>query len=141
MNLQKLLDKLRKREGVTERPDPTPVEAPFKFQRPKDLATMVREAVQSAHLAQLAQQEGFDTFEEYDDFDVSDDDENQMTSDHELVYEPDLEREVTKYEKAHLDKSRAEFDKFVKHKQAEAAKAKRVKKKPVEKPADDDDED
>lgn len=123
-NIRKLLEN---RKGVVETPDPTPVEAPFKFNRPKDLATMVREAVQSQHLAQLAQAEGFDSFEEWDDYDVED--EDSMESEHDLVRDEDLEREVPRYEKRHLDKSRREFDEFYKQKQKEARDAARLKKK------------
>lgn len=123
-NIRKLLEK---REGVVETPDPTPVEAPFKFDRPKDLATLVREAVRSQHLAQLAQAEGFDSFEEWDDYEIED--EDSMESEHDLVRDDDLEREVPRYEKRHLDKSRREFDEFVKAKQKEARNAARLKKK------------
>lgn len=132
MDLKRLWKKLGERGGVHETPDPTPVAAPFKFDRPKSLAEMVREAVQGHALAAAAAREGYDTFEEWDDYEPEDD--NDLSTEHELVHDPDLDREVTKYEKRHLDADRARFDEFVKHKQAEARKAKKEAKKVKEDP-------
>lgn len=115
--IQKLL---AGRAGVREQLDPTPVEAPFKFTKPPALAELVRQAVQG-HISQLAQTEGFDSFEEFDDFEV---DEEDMSSEHDLLFDPDLDREVTRYEKRHLDESRKTFDKFVAEKQKESKRKK-----------------
>lgn len=125
--IQKLL---KNREGVTETPDPTPVEAPFKFARPKSLSELVREA----QFQSVVAQEGFDTFEEYDDFEVED--ENDLSTDHDLLYEPDLEREITRAEKRQMDASKKMFDAKVKERKEEEARYKKFRAKMEKEKAD-----
>lgn len=123
MDYKKIWDMLSKRKGVTEVLDPTPVAAPFKFTRPKSLSELVREA----QFSQVVRDAGYDTFEDFDDFEVED--ENDMSSEHELVHDPDLEREVTRAEKRQMDMSRKMFDAEVARRQKEEREYKKFKER------------
>lgn len=57
-----------------EVPDPTPVEVPFKWRRPKDIHEMIAEAVQSHELQRKWSEEGRESWDEANDFEVGDED-------------------------------------------------------------------
>lgn len=101
---------MSKREKNTvrrhEATDPMPMTLPVQFQKPPTLAEQI-----ARHLGaqkRWEEQHALETAE--DALDFGDDDEDEPTSIHELVFDPELNRELTRYEKAALDKSRARFD-------------------------------
>lgn len=129
MNLKALVKKLASRPKFTEKPDPKPIAAPFKFDKPKSLTELVQEAVASAQFRMMVEREGAGTIDDFDDFgDESDMDELDFESGHELVFDSDLGKEVSKAEKSMLDKERQTFDRFVAGKQKEAREKRRAVK-------------
>lgn len=93
----------RRRHEIT---DPTPITLPVKFQKPPTLAEQIARFM--GQQERYAAQQGHETPEEADDFDIPDDDAPE--SPHELVFDPDLNREIPRYEKVLLDRDRARFD-------------------------------
>lgn len=87
--------------------DPNPHTMALKFQRPPTLAEQIAQymGAHNRHLEQL----GVETAEEADDFDV-DDEDDAPESPHELVFDPLLNRELPRYQKALIDRDRAKFD-------------------------------
>jgi len=92
----------------TEEVDPRPLTAPVKFQKPPTLAEQIARYM-GAHNRYVASQEGEESPEDFDDFGTDEEDEH-FQSPHELVYDEQLNRELTRYEKAVLDKQRKSFD-------------------------------
>lgn len=107
-------------KNKVETPDPRPVSETIHFDRPLTLEERVNRAIRSA-LEQKERKPAPDGF----DFE----DPPEFVSEHELVVDEHSGMEVTKHEKAWLDKQRAEFDGYV-------TKVKERKKKAVQKPAD-----
>lgn len=95
--------------------DPNPVSLPVKFQRPPTLAEQIARFM-GAH-QRFQEQQGSESPEEAEDFDVEDDE--SPYSPHELVYDSQLNRELPRFEKEHLDKQRAEFDRLLAQKAAQ----------------------
>lgn len=93
---------IRRYEAV----DPNPVTLPVKFQRPPTLAEQIARFM-GAHERYVAQQ-GQESPDEVDDFEIED--EDAPHSPHELVYDEQLNRELPRFEKEHLDRQRAAFD-------------------------------
>lgn len=104
--------------------DPNPMTLPVKFQRPPTLAEQVARYM-GAHERYAAQQ-GHETPEEADDF--GDDDEDEPTSPHELVFDSLLNREIPRYEKTLLDAGRRKFDSELQRKIREDKAAARAAK-------------
>ena len=96
----------------TEVTDPNPMTLPVKFQKPPTLAEQIARFM-GAH-ERFQNQQGEDSPDEADDFDVEDEDEPH--SPHELVRDPLLNRDITRYEKEVLDRQRDQFDKALQQK-------------------------
>lgn len=89
-----------------EATDPTPMTLPVKFQKPPTLAEQI-----ARHMGATQRWQEQHASESPDDaLDFGDDDEDEPRSIHELVFDEQLNRELTRYEKMALDKSRAAFD-------------------------------
>lgn len=95
----------RRFEAVDSKPKTLPVA----FGRPPTLAEQIsRHMLASQRYAAAQQGDGTDD----DDFGGPEGDwEDEVASPHELVYDEQLNRELTRYQKEHLDRQRAEFDK------------------------------
>lgn len=91
-------------EHGQEIPDPTPVEMPLGFKRPKPLNEVVQEIIRR-ELSRQAEAEGKETWDEANDFDV--DDDEFPVSPHELL---DDEHEFRRAEQEMLDKAGKELD-------------------------------
>lgn len=102
--------------------DPTPVAVPVHFKRPPTLQEQIRSMVRSEELRRAASSQGMETFEEADDFAVGDD--YDPRSPHELVFDPELGKEVSQEEAQVLNTARQEFD----HKLKDAQKRPRQEK-------------
>lgn len=89
-----------------EATDPNPMTLPVKFQKPPTLAEQIARHMASTQRWQEAHAD--ESPEEAHDF--GDDNEDEPQSIHELVFDPELNQELTRYEKAALDRSRARFD-------------------------------
>lgn len=140
--MRKLIDKIKKRAGFTEPVDSKPMAIPVGFQRPPTLQEQVARLVRT-EVSRRAAEQGLETFEEADDFEVGDDFE--PNSPHELVFDPELGREMSKAEKQYIDEGRAAFDAAAKNaprkkKYAEEEEPIRKKKKSEAKASDEDDQ-
>lgn len=114
-----------------------PVAVPANYKRPLTLAEQVRLMCRT-QLSQMAANEGQETWEEADDFDVGDD--YDPSSPHELIFDPELGKELPQEIKRELDNSRRQFDEEVVKQRKEKAPA--AKKKSPKKPeVVEDDED
>lgn len=114
-----------------------PVAVPANYKRPPTLAEQVRQMCRT-HLSRMAQEQGQESWEDADDFEVGDD--FDPSSPHELVFDPELEREVPKSIKQDLDAQRKKFDEEItrrKSKKAPPPKPK-AKKKPEDDEGDED---
>lgn len=98
--------------------DPNPISLPVKFQQPPTLAEQIARFM-GAHERYVAQQ-GHEHPSEADDFDIPDEDSPE--SPHELVFDAQLNREIPRYEKEHLDTKRQQFDEALRKKIAEDRK-------------------
>lgn len=137
--MKKLLQKLAKRARFTEKVDPKPAGIPVGFQRPPTLQEQVQRFIRH-EMSQAAANGGLETWEEADDFDVGDD--YDPSSPHELVFDPELGKEITKDQQRYVAQSRKKFDEEVvaaRKKQAEKPEPK-AKKKGAPPPDDDDQE-
>ncbi|QXP07906.1 MAG: hypothetical protein [Arizlama microvirus] len=114
-----------------------PVAVPANYKRPLTLAEQVRLMCRT-QLSQMAANEGHETWEEADDFDVGDD--FDPSSPHELIFDPELGKELPQEIKRELDASRKQFDEeIVKQRKEKAPPA--AKKKAKKPEVVDDDED
>lgn len=104
--------------------DPTPIELPIHMTLPPTLQQQMAAMIRSQEFAQAIAARGFETAEEADDFDVGDD--YDPSSPHELHWDPDVQAEVPRDVKVHLDRARSTFD--------DAVKKSRSKKKEDPKP-------
>lgn len=111
--LRKMLKTINSRlnERGQEVLDPTPMAIPVGFAKPESLEARMARAVRLASLH--AANQGFETIEEAEDFDTGEDDYVPY-SEHEVVYDEGLKKEVSKREKIQLDRDRAHFDAYVK---------------------------
>lgn len=99
-----------------EATDPKPKTLPMNFGRPPTLPEQI--AYHLAASERYARAQAGDGTDD-DDFGGPDSDwEDEPGSPHELVYDEQLNRELTRYQKEHLDAQRAEFDKIVMEKRA-----------------------
>lgn len=105
-----------------EATDPNPISLPVKFRKPPTLAEQIARYM-SDH-KRHNEEEGTETREEADDHEVSDDE--SPYSPHELVYDEQLNRELTRYQKEHLDQQRAVFDAQLSQQIAEAKRARKA---------------
>lgn len=102
--------------------DSKPRTLPVSFGRPPTLAEQIAQHMAASNRYAAARLgDGSDD----DDFGGSDSDwEDEPGSPHELVYDEQLNRELTRYQKEHLDRQRAEFDKKLAGKIKEAREKK-----------------
>lgn len=119
---------------ASEPTDPRPSSMALGVPHPPSLQEMVQNAVRHAfqNIQDTAENNPHDwDFEDRPDFE----------SPHELVFDPGLGREVTKGEKAYLDRQRSNFDSYVTKVKRErrAAKQKKVMQDPSFAPRKDDD--
>ena len=124
--MKKLIQKLMKRPGFYDKTDPTPPAIPLKWKRPPTLQEQVARMVHSEQFKQYMEREGFETIDEAEDFEVGDD--YVPEAPHELVYDHDLGKEVSKREKANLDRDREKFDNYARQELAKKRAAKKEKK-------------
>lgn len=98
----------RKPKREFEAVDSKPKTLPVAFGKPPTLAEQIAYHMAASNRYAAAQLgDGSDD----DDFGGSDGDwEDEVRSPHELVYDEQLNRELTRYQKEHLDRQRAEFD-------------------------------
>jgi len=98
-------DTPRRFEAVDSKPKTLPVA----FSRPPTLAEQIASHMLASN-RYAASRAGDGTDD--DDFDGPEGDwEDEIQSPHELVYDEQLNRDLTRYQKEHLDRQRAEFDK------------------------------
>lgn len=71
-------------EHGREVPDPTPVEMPLGWSRPKPLQDLIKDMIR-VEMSRQAVAAGFESFEEADDFEVDDSDGDDMLSQYELT--------------------------------------------------------
>ncbi|WMC01491.1 hypothetical protein [Microvirus D_HF4_329] len=81
-------------EQGREIPDAQPVAVPAGFKRPETLQEQIQRLIRSDKLAQMASDQGMETFEESEDFDI-DDDMFDPSSPYEEVFDPVLGRGIT----------------------------------------------
>lgn len=132
--MKNLIAKLKKRSGFFDKADPKPTGIPLNFKRPPTLAEQVARLVHSEHFKRQMEQSGFETIDEAEDFEVGDD--YVPDSPHELVYDDDLGKEISKQEKRQLDQDRARFDVYVKNTLAERKRKAKEKKQSEEAPSE-----
>lgn len=108
--------------------DSTPMAVPVGFKRPPTLQEQIARAVRSEQFRAQMESLGMETFAEADDFDVGEDFDPKTP--YEMEFDPDLGKEITHEMKQHLDRERAQFDQFVKEKQAEIKRRPKVKEEP-----------
>lgn len=109
--------------------DKTPVAKAVDFERPMSLEEKYLRSVATDRqtiasvMSELARSQGLETLEEAEDFDVPEDD--MPVSQHELVWDEDLRREVPKFEKTALDSHRANARKAIEMERKKASDKKR----------------
>lgn len=135
--MKKLLEKLKKRVGKTEPVDSKPMAIPVGFRRPPTLQEQVQRLIRN-EASRYALENGMESFEDADDFEVGDDFE--PNSPHELVFDPELGREMSKDEKRYIDEGRAAFDAAAKKKRQKSAEEETPNPKPKKKVAPPPDE-
>lgn len=124
-------------EKGRELPDPTPIAVPAHFKRPPTLQEQIRSMVRSEELRRLVESRDMETFEEADDFDVGEDFDPR--SPHELVFDPELGKEIPQEVAHELKMSRASFDEEVKKaKSTPKAKLKKQAKTEEDPPLSDE---
>lgn len=89
-----------------ETPDPQPTSASLSFKRPMSIEETVRRALRAELTARAQRPPQLD---EDDSFDEPD----EFQSEHEMVFEPSLGKEITKHEKRYIDEQRKAFDGYV----------------------------
>lgn len=104
-----------------EVPDPTPIAIPAGISRPPTLQETIQKFIRNDAIQRALAAEGLETFEEADDFEVGED--YEPSSPYELVFDPDLNKEVYPHEKNLIDAERKKFDEYTKQKKADAKKA------------------
>lgn len=125
------------REGAFERPSQDKPAIPATMKVPQSLESQVARLVRSQLTQQSVKQRAKELDPDFEDLDS----EARPFSPHELVTDPELGVEVTRWEKESIDKARAAFDarvqnyiKLQKERRATAPKKEKVKsdvKKPV----------
>lgn len=130
--------KPRLTETGAEIHDEPPVALPAHYKRPPTLAEQVRTMCRT-HISRMAAEAGHESWEEADDFDVGDD--YDPSSPHELVFDPELGREIPQEIKQSLDASRRKFDEEVTRRKSQKAPAKKKKAPKAPESDEGDDED
>lgn len=140
----KIANYLKKFKDGSEIPNEKPIAVPAGLRRPETIQDIVRRLVRPLVDMELSQyaSEAEDSIDSVTDLD-EDDDEAQ--SPHELVHDPDLNMEITRAEKAYVDKQRAEFNGYVSHARRKHAESKeqvreKQKKKAASPPEEDPEE-
>lgn len=118
-------------EKGREKLDQTKQTIPLGFERPETLAEQVARLVRSNSLAQAATAAGYDTFDDYDDFDIEDD--VDPSTPYETVFEPGLNKEITRAEKQFIDAQKKRAPLPPKSKPKAPPKEPEAPKKPEEK--------
>lgn len=103
--MKKQRNTTRRYEAVDSKPKTLPVS----FGRPPTLAEQIASHMLASQRYANAQN---GDMSDDDDFEGPEGDwEDEPNSPHELVYDEQLNRDLTRYQKEHLDRQRAEFDK------------------------------
>lgn len=84
---------------------------PVRMKRPPTLQEEMARLLRNPAFMGDLRSNGVETIDEADDFDV--DEEGEFQSQHELVHDEDLQKEIPKGEKAFLDRNRQIFDAHV----------------------------
>lgn len=100
--------------------DPTPISLPVGFAKPPTLAEQIARYLNQAE--RLKQEAGEESPDEADDF-GSDEEDEQIYSPHEVVFDELLNREIPRWQKEHFEKQRKEFDNRLMAKVVEDRKA------------------
>lgn len=91
-----------------EKLDPVPFKTTILLEGPTPIEVRLRNLIQSERMADFARKMGVETWEESNDFDVPDD-LHPPETEHELLWDDGLGRDVTRAEKKALDEERAMY--------------------------------